>query len=317
MQSLKSRLLFAVIRHRHLLRGELRKPRFDANTSIPAFRAQCERSAARLSRMAPGVRVDPVTLGGMTAEWLVPDGSPGDRAVLYVHGGGYVAGSCADHRGFVSSFAARLGVRCVTYEYRLAPEHPFPAAVDDTVRAYRALLDDMRVRPERVVVAGESAGGGLALALLLALKERGLPQPAAAIAISPWTDLTCSSESYRTRNARSAAPLDSWLVFRAHYAGATPLDHPLVSPLHGDLAGLPPVLVNAGTDDELFDDGRRFVERAVARGVDATFRAGEGMIHCYPMLAPMFREAREAMDEIAAFARRHLGLDAGAPPTGA
>lgn len=309
MQSLKSRLLFVVIRHRHLLRGELRKPRFDATTSIPAFRAQCERSAARLSRMAPNVRVEPATLGGSPAEWLVPDRSPSDRVILYVHGGGYVSGSCADHRGFVSMFAARLGVRCVTYEYRLAPEHPFPAAVDDSVRAYRALLDDLHVRPEHIVVAGESAGGGLALSLLLALKELGLPQPAAVVAISPWTDLTCSSEAYRTRNARSAAPLDSWLVFRAHYAGATPLDHPWVSPLHGDLAGLPPVLVNAGTDDELFDDGRRFVERAVERGVDATFRAGEGMIHCYPMLAPMFREAREAMDEIAAFTRRHLGLD--------
>lgn len=310
MQSLTSRLLFTVIRHRHLLRGELRKPRFDATTSIPAFRAQCERSAARLSRMAPGVRVEPATLGGRPAEWLVPDGAPSDRAILYAHGGGYVAGSCADHRGFVSMFAARLGVRCVTYDYRLAPEHPFPAAVDDSVRVYRALLDDLGLRPERVVVAGESAGGGLALSLLLALKERGVAQPAAAIAISPWTDLTCTSESYRTRNARSAAPLDSWLVFRAHYAGATPLDHPLVSPLHGDLAGLPPLLVNAGTDDELFDDGRALVERAAACGVDATFCAGEGMIHCYPMLAPMFREAREAMDEIAAFARRTLGLDA-------
>jgi acetyl esterase/lipase len=125
MQSLKSRLIFALIRHRHLLAGKLRKVRFDANTSIAEFREQCERSAVRLSKLAPGVKVEPVTVGGVAAEWLIPEGARRDKAILYVHGGGYVSGSCADHRGFVSTFARRLGLPCLTYDYRLAPERRF------------------------------------------------------------------------------------------------------------------------------------------------------------------------------------------------
>jgi acetyl esterase/lipase len=308
VQSLKSRILFALIRNRHLLQGRLRKPRFDSNTSITDFRAQCERSAARLSKLAPGVRVEPATIAGTSAEWLVPEGADRTKAILYVHGGGYVSGSCADHRGFVSTFARRLGVACLTYDYRLAPEHPFPAAVEDSTAVYRGLVQEFGLSPNNILIAGESAGGGLTLALLLALRDQGIPLPAAAIAISPWADLTCSSESYRTRNAKSVAPLDSWLVFRDHYAGRERLDHPWLSPIFGDLSGLPPILVNAGTDDELYDDGRIFVGRAKASGTDATFRAGHNMIHCYPLLAPMFREACEAMDEISQFGRRHLGL---------
>jgi epsilon-lactone hydrolase len=310
MQSLKSRILFALIRHRHLFKGRLRKERFDATTSIAAFRESCERSAARLSKLSPGVRIEPTTVGGVPAEWLIPSDAAARKAILYVHGGGYVSGSCADHRGFVSSFARRLGVACLTFDYRLAPEHPFPAAVEDSVAAYRGLIGEKGIAPGDVLVAGESAGGGLALALLLALRDQAIPLPAAAVAISPWTDLTCSSESYRTRNARSVAPLDSWWVFSAHYAGKADRRNPWLSPVFGDLAGLPPILVNSGTDDELFDDGRIFVERAQACGCPATFCAGEGMIHCYPMLSPMFREAREAMDEIAAFAHQHLRIAA-------
>jgi epsilon-lactone hydrolase len=306
MQSIKSRILFALIRHRHLFRGRLRKERFDSTTSIEGFREQCERSAARLSKLSPGVRVEPTTVGGIGAEWLIPERADPDKAVLYVHGGGYVSGSCADHRAFVSAFANHLGVSCLTYNYRLAPEHPFPAAVDDSIAVYRGLLEEIGLLPHNLLIAGESAGGGLTLALLLALRDRGVSPPAAAIAISPWADLTCSSESYRTRNARSVAPLDSWRVFSAHYAGKERRDHPWMSPIFGDLSGLPPILVDAGGDDELFDDGRMFVERAQASGTQATFRAGPGMIHCYPVLSPMFREAREAMDEIAEFVQSQL-----------
>ena len=147
----------------------------------------------------------------------------------------------------------------------------------------------------------------MTLALLFAIKQQQLPFPCAAIAISPWTDLTCVSPAYRTRNARSVAPRDSWTVFSHHYAGSHNRHDPLMSPYFGDPAGFPPLLINAGEDDELFDDGRNFAEKARRAGVAVSFQAGAGMIHCYPLLAPMFPEARDAMRDIADFAQRHLG----------
>lgn len=306
MPSLRNRVFNLLLRNRNLLRGRLGKEVFDSRTSIPAFREQCERTAARLWKKPDGITVTELRIGAMKAEVVAPSGADSTKLVLYVHGGGYVSGSCADHRAVVAGFAMRTGFACLTYEYRLAPEHPFPAAVEDSLAAYRGALEQGRGAAD-VLLAGESAGGGLALALLLAAKERGLPMPAGAVAISPWTDLTCSGDSYRTKNRWSLAPLNSWTVFGAHYVGAADARDPLVSPLFGDLRGLPPLLVNAGEEDELFDDGRRFAEAARAAGVAVTFRAGAGQVHCYPLLAPMFPEATEAMAEIREFARKRLG----------
>jgi acetyl esterase/lipase len=306
MLSCKSRLFNFVLRHAHLLRGKLRKETFDDSTSIQAFRDRCERGASRFGKVPEGVTVEPLQVAGMRAEWLVPPAADRTRTILYVHGGGYVSGSCNDHRGIVAKLAQRIGMATLLYEYRLAPEHPFPAALDDSVEVYRWLLSS-GFRADSILIAGESAGGGLALAVLLALKERGLPQPCAAVAISPWTDLTCSSQSYKSKNNVSVAPINSWFVFGKHYTRQHPASLPLISPLFGDLTGLPPLLINSGTDDELFDDGEKFHLKAKAAGVDSTFRAGEGMVHCYPLLAPMFREATEAMDEIAGFVKRRLG----------
>lgn len=306
MQSIKSRIINFILRNRHLLRFKLRKPVFDFNSSIDDFRRECEEGAAKYGKIPDGVSVISGETGGVRAEWLIPAGAPADKIIMYVHGGGYVSGSCADHRGFVARFAAGCGCTALTYEYRLAPEHPFPAAVDDSVAVYRALTAS-KYSPADIIIAGESAGGGLALALLLALKERNLPLPAAAVAISPWTDLKCEGESYRTKNKVSLAPLNSWIVFGKYYAGNTDPSNPLISPLYGDLSGLPPILINSGTDDELYDDGKNFYLKAKAAGADISFRSGEGMVHCYPLLAPMFPEASEAMDEIVEFIKDHSG----------
>lgn len=294
-----------MIRNSFLFRGKLRKETFDMNTSIEQFREDCEKGAARYAKITEGITVKEQTIEGIKSEWLIPAGANPEKLIMYVHGGGYVSGSCSDHRGFVSKFAAFTRVTNLVFEYRLAPEHPFPAALDDSVIVYKWLLAE-GYKPENIVIAGESAGGGLCFATLLALKENKIPMPAAAVAISPWTDLTCSSESYKTKNRFSPAPLNSWFVFSKHYCGKTPATNPFISPLFGDLKGLPPLFINSGVNDELFDDGERFAAKANNAGVDVTFRAGTGMVHCYPLLAPMFPEATEAMNEIVAFVKKHL-----------
>ncbi len=305
MTSFKSKTINFMLRNRHFLQGRLSREVFTMESSIGDFRALCEKGASRYAKIPSGVTVKPQQIEGISAEWLIPENANPEKLILYVHGGGYVAGSCNDHRGFVSKFARNTGIVNLIYEYRLAPEHPFPAAINDSLQIYRWVLSS-GIKPKNILVAGESAGGGLILALLLAIKDQQLPMPAAAVAISPWTDLSCSGDSYRTKNKYSLAPMNSWTVFSAHYCGGQSSVLPLISPLFGDLAGLPPIFINSGTDDELFDDGERFYQKARAAGVEVTFRAGEGQVHCYPLLAPLFPEATEAMNEIISFVQKHL-----------
>ncbi|HET6557796.1 MAG TPA: alpha/beta hydrolase [Prolixibacteraceae bacterium] len=307
MASFKSKMFNFLLRNRHLMQGRLTQEVYTDDSSITTFREQCEKGAARYAKVPEGVEIKPQMIEGIPAERLIPRDADPKKVIMYVHGGGYVAGSCNDHRGFISKFAKNTGVINLVYEYRLAPEHPYPAALDDSVRIYKWLLQS-GFEPENILIAGESAGGGLTLAILLALKDRNIPMPVAAVAISPWADLTCSSESYKTKNKVSLAPLNSWLVFSKHYVGSHKANDPFISPMYGDLKGLPPMLINAGTDDELFEDGEKFSLKAQKAGVEVTFRKGEGQVHCYPLLAPLFPEATEAMNEIVAFIKQHLNI---------
>jgi acetyl esterase/lipase len=305
MTSFKSKIFNFLLRNRHLFQGKLKKESFDFNSSIAGFRELCEKGASRYAKLPKEITIKEQIIEGIKSEWLIPDGANPEKLIFYVHGGGYVSGSCSDHRAFVAKFAKNTGVTNLVYEYRLAPENPFPAAVDDSVKVYQWLLAS-GFNPKNILIAGESAGGGLCLAILLALKEQNIALPVAAVAISPWTDLTCSSDSYRTKNKVSLAPLNSWTVFSTYYIGENQATNPLISPLFGDLDGLPPILINSGVDDELFEDGEKFFLKAKSAGVDITFTAGIGMVHCYPLLAPMFPEATQAMNEIVDFTRQHL-----------
>lgn len=308
MQSFNSRVVNLLLRHRHLLQGRLKREEFNFNSSIEAFRDRCEKGASRYAKIPDRIKVKADLIDGIKSEWLIPDSSPKNKIILYVHGGGYVSGSCSDHRGFVSKFADIAGITNLLYEYRLAPEHPFPAALDDSIKIYEWLLSS-GYKNSDILLAGESAGGGLVLAMLLSLKENSIPLPCAAVSISPWTDLTCSSDSYRTKNKVSLAPKNSWTVFSKHYIANNKADHPFISPLFGDLTGLPPIYINSGTDDELYEDGEKFYLKAKSAGVDITFKPGKGMVHCYPLLSPMFREATEAMNEIVSFIKMHMAVD--------
>jgi acetyl esterase/lipase len=305
MTSLKGRIFNFVLRNGHLFRGKLKKEKFTLNTSIIEFRQLCERGVQKHSNILNEVAVQEQIIKNIKSEWLIPESANSEKLILYVHGGGYVSGSCTDHRRFVSRFAKITGITNLIYEYRLAPEYPFPAALDDSLEIYEWLLLS-GFEPKNIVIAGESAGGGLTLAILLALKDQKIPQPKAAVAISPWTDLTCSSDSYLTKNKVSPAFFNSWNVFSRYYIGDNQATNPLISPLFGDLKNLPSIFINSGVNDELFEDGEKFYVKAKESGVDITFQAGEGMVHCYPLLAPMFREATEAMNEIVLFIRKHL-----------
>ncbi len=305
MVSFKCKVVNFLIRNRHFFEGKLKREVFDLNTSMKEFRELCEKGAAKRTRIPDEIKIKEESIEDIKSEWIIPEGANSEKLIFYVHGGGYVSGSCNDHRYVVSKLAFDTGITCLQYEYRLAPEHPFPAALEDSLAVYSQVLKK-GYKPENIIIMGESAGGGLTLAILLALKQNKIPFPKATVAISPWADLTCSSESYITKNKASVAPKNSWTVFSHHYVGTCNAKNPLISPLFGDLKGLPPIFINSGEADELFDDGRKFYEKAKKADVNVTFKAGKGMIHCYPILAPMFKEATEAMNEILDFIRRQL-----------
>lgn len=310
MQSIQSRLLIFMMRNRHLFRLRLKRETWDWNTSIPGFREQCERDSSR-APMPAGVEVSPVTIEGVTdiqgrqAEWLIASNSPANKAILYTLGGGYVSGSCKDHRALVAKITQGCGVRTLLFDHRLAPEEPFPGALIDAVAAYRWLLAQ-GFSPSDIMIVGESAGGGLCLATLLALRDQGVPLPAAAVAMSPWTDLALTGESYRTKLNASIDPPGMSMVCSKYYVGNNDPCLPWISPLYGVLRGLPPLFISIGTNETMLDDSLRFAEKAKAAGVDVTLKVGEGMVHCYPLMAPLFPEATEAMNAICSFIKKHL-----------
>lgn len=307
MPSLQSQLIIFVIRNRHFLRFRLKREAWDDRTSIPDFRRQCEAGARRM-KLPDGIEVWPVTIEGVTgienrqAEWLIPDIAAKNKVILYTVGGGYVSGSCNDHRAMVAKITKGSGVTTLLFDHRLAPEDPFPAALEDAVTSYRWLLAQ-GLAPSNIIIAGDSAGGGLCLATLLALRDQGVPLPAAAVALSPWTDLALTGESYRTKLKASIDPPGMSVVCSKYYVGENDPCLPWISPLYGDLRGLPPIFICVGTNETMLDDSTHFAEKAKAAGVDVTLKTWEGMVHCFPLMAPLFPEAIQALDEICAFIR--------------
>lgn len=310
MPSLRSRLFVFTLKHRHLLRLEFRRRSMVTwDTSMPKLRLEIERGARFFGKLPPDIEVVPVAIDALPAEWIRPVAAPKGKAILYFHGGGYAIGSCLAHRAIVAKFVKGSGLGALVFDYRLAPEHPFPAALDDSVAAYRWLLA-AGVAPGKIAFVGDSAGGGLCLATLLALRDRQIPLPAAAVAMSPWTDLTNSGESWET-NAKvdTLCWREAQIVFSKYYAADNDPSQPWISPLFGDLHGLPPLLIFVGADELLRDDSTRFADKARSAGVDVTLHVGKGMFHCYPACAPMFPEATQALAEICAFLNAHVGAD--------
>ena len=251
------------------------------------------------------VACEPVKAGAVPAEWVRTADSRADRAILYLHGGAYVVGSILSHRELASRIARESRAACLVLDYRLAPEHRFPAAVEDATAAYRWLLAS-GLDAQRLVVAGDSAGGGLTLATLFALRDAGDPLPAAAVCLSPWADLECTGDSARPGAIDDPIlQLDSLVEMGRMYAEGAEARAPLASPLYGDYAGLPPLLIQVGTREILVDDARRVAERAKAAGVDVALETEEGLIHDWHLLAATSPEAQRSVARIGEFVTKH------------
>jgi acetyl esterase/lipase len=280
--------------------------RFPHGKPVEQRRREWE-AAARLQVLPKGVRFNAEDANGVRAEWMEAPGADKSRAILLLHGGGYNSGSPRTARMMAATLSGATGMKVLVPDYRLAPEHTFPAAVKDVLRAYGYLLTH-GIAAQDIIFAGESSGGGLVLSTLLTLRWAATRMPRAAVLMSPWTDLSVSSPSLERHREIDPLVTKAELAEAAGwYAGPHDLRDPLASPLVADPAGLPPLLIHCGGDEALLDDGRLFAERARAAGVDVTFKAYEGMWHVFHAWAPGIPEASAAIDDIAAFIRAQFG----------
>lgn len=315
--------LFLFVCLRRLVRGRLR-PSWSLRHELLV--ALCRSESRRMTRLPlprvrsslePPTRVPPrplatvsIAAGGVPAKWFAPPDTPGSGAdesrlanvLLYLHGGGYVFGSTATHGRLIDRLAFAGRMRALAIDYRLAPEHAFPAALEDSLAAYRWLLDQ-GVAPSHIAVAGDSAGGGLAVATMVAARDQGLPLPGRAALLSPWVDLAASSSSTRDRQPYDIGSRELLLRFAAAYLGGREPRHPLVSPLYANLDKLPPLLILAGGVELLRDEIHGLAERARAAGVEVTLEVWDDMFHVWPAFTPIIPEGQRAIERIGAFLR--------------
>jgi epsilon-lactone hydrolase len=271
--------------------SEIAQMRLDADARSKAFVVPSD------------VTVQPVTANGVPAEWTsTPDADP-NSVILYLHGGGYVICSLQSHRHLVTEIGRACGTRTLAIDYRLAPEHPFPAPVEDTVAAYRFLLDS-GIRPERIVLAGDSAGGGLVVGALLAIREAGLPLPACGWCISPWVDMEALGQSFNDRAAADPTVQKATIQMMAQwYLGGADPRHPHAAPIHGDLRGLPPLLIQVGAAETLLDDSIALARKAGIADVVVDLQIWPEMIHVWHIYFPMLAAGRNAIAMGGSFVR--------------
>ncbi|MGC1511435.1 MAG: alpha/beta hydrolase [Acidimicrobiales bacterium] len=258
-----------------------------------------------MNPQAEGAVIEAVSAEGVPCEWITTPGVDTARTIVYVHGGGYAIGSAASHRSMLTHLSAAADARVLAVDYRLAPEHAHPAALDDAVGAYRWALRH-GATPERTVIAGDSAGGGLTVATLVALRDGGDALPAAGVCLSPWVDMEAKGESMQTKAELDPMVNEADLLKWADYYlnGQSPTT-PLANPLHADLKGLPPLLVHVGSHEVLLDDSKRLAERARAAGVDVTLEVADEMIHVWHFFAGSVPEADASIAEVGGFVRSH------------
>jgi acetyl esterase/lipase len=251
------------------------------------------------------IKVEKLKINDIPAEWLSRKNQVKDKAILYLHGGYYISGSLNTHRSLAARISKESDSPVLSIAYRRAPENPFPAGLNDVISAYQWLIEEVQIPPEKIAIAGDSAGGGLSLATLIKLRDDGISLPAGAIAISPWTDLALTGDSIKSNvdveilvtenEARQAAEL---------YLNEVDVKNPLVSPLYADLKGLPPLLIQTGTREIILDDSTRYAEKAKKSGVDVTLDLWEGMFHVFQIFGPLIPESKKALRRIGEFVKQ-------------
>lgn len=277
--------------------------------SIAELRANGVKNSKMLGEVSKNITVEKINMEGIQAEWLIPFSSStrSEKVILYLHGGGYVTGSIEDHRMMCGLLANATGTKVLIPEYRLAPEHPFPAALDDALKVYQWLLDQ-GYSSANMIIAGDSAGGGLSIATVLALKEKSGSLPAAVVCLSPWADLALTGQSHTTK-AKAEAILNKDVLheWALCYTDESNLTNPLVSPIHGDFHGFPPLLIQVGSEEILLDDSTLLAEKAKSAGVDVTLKIWDGMWHVWQALGDLIPENKKTFEEIGQFVQRQFG----------
>lgn len=260
-----------------------------------------------MEQIPDDVKIEEVNVDGISAVWIGTPETVKDNIVLYLHGGGYVEGSINTHTGLGFRISRASNSRVLLLDYRLAPENPYPAALEDAVKAYKWLIDTQRINPKNIIIGGDSAGGGLTAAMLLKLRDINIKLPAAAVLLSPWTDLDITGDSIREK-ARVDPFVDaSDLFFMASlYIKDEDPKNPYISPLYGDLKQLPPLLIQVGTAEVLLNDSTRFAEKARSAGVDVTLDIWEDMVHVFQAFALWAEEGQQALQKIGEFIKKSI-----------
>jgi acetyl esterase/lipase len=283
----------------------LRKVFKEKRLTIEGNRARSA-DTAKLMRIPKGVTVTDVNVDGLPSKWITPSGSNLGKVILHLHGGGYVTGGADSHLMMCIPMAQTLKTKILLPEYRLAPEHPFPAAVDDAVKIYRWLLTQGH-QPQDIIISGDSAGGGLALATVLSLRNASDPLPAAIVCMSPWTDLTFTGQSHITKAGADPVLLTDVLrEWATCYVGTETPNNPLISPIYADFHGFPPLLIQVGSEEVLLDDTHMLAEKAKSAGVDVTLKVWDDLWHVWPALGDLLPESKKAFKEIGDFIDIHV-----------
>jgi epsilon-lactone hydrolase len=270
-------------------------------------REQDKKNARFMNRGQSGVNVNRANADGIPAAWILPDNAQQNAVILHLHGGGYVIGGIDSHQMMCSVMAKRTGFNLLLPEYRLAPEHPFPAALEDAQKSYHWLLSQ-GYQPQNIFISGDSAGGGLAVSTVLALREANMPLPAALVCISPWADLTFKGQSHLTQiKSEVLLTADKLLNWQRFYTATQDPSNPLISPIYASFHDFPPMLIQVGSNEVLLDDSRLLAEKARQGGANVTLKIWPEMWHVWHAVGELMPESRQAFDEIGEFLKLHAG----------
>ncbi|MGD9106193.1 MAG: alpha/beta hydrolase [Desulfobacterales bacterium] len=288
-----------------ILTKHLVASKFNPNMTIDEMRRSME-SLTKFAKLPPKTKIQKISFNGISAEWICTKEAHEGRVILYLHGGGYNIGSPNTHRELAAHISIASGAKVLLPDYRLAPEHPFPSALEDATSAYRWLLDTGLTGGD-ISIAGESAGGGLSIATSISLRDAGEPSPASIVCISPWTDLEMSGNSIKTHaEIDPMVNLQSLKIMASNYIGDGDPRSPLISPIHADLKGISPLLIHVGSDEMLLDDSTRIAEKAKNAEVDVTLKIYDQMWHAWHLNVRLMPEAKNAIKELGSFIRKHF-----------